>query len=201
MSAEDDRRVGSDDIDRLVDRAIAGLGAAARGGSSFTTSVALIGAVISGLAYLVGLAAFGGSTRAVWAVVGAAILLGAVGAPLLASFRLRSLPRQSAQLAGELRTLLRRDDDAKQVIIETVSWEDDGATPPPGPGVRGLPPTIWRSQHYTTLRGIVGHTDDVTNLAAAFRRIATVPWLVIIGLLMTALSAFLGFVFLLIWIF
>lgn len=189
-----------DDVGRLVDRAIDALGNMARKGSALTTGVAIVAAFISGLAYVVGLAAFDGGTRRVWLVVGAAIVVGAVGAPLLASFRLRSLPKQSAQLAGELRTLLRRSDDAKRVVVETVSWEDD-ATPRPGPGGRPMPAVVWQSQHYTTLRGLVGRSDDVKNLAAAFQRIATLPGLVTLGLALTGLSAACGFVFLLIWIF
>lgn len=189
------------DVDGLVDRAIAGLGAVARKGSALTTGVAIVAAFVTGLAYLVGLAAFDGGTRTVWLVVGAALVIGAVGAPLLASFRLRSLPRQSSQLAGELRTLLHRSDEAKRVVVETVSWEDDGSPAPSGPGGRPMPAVVWQSQHYTTLRGVVGHTDDVKNLAAAFQRVASLPGLVSLGLVLTGLGGFLGFVFLLIWIF
>lgn len=189
-----------DDVGRLADRAIDALGNLARKASALTTGVAIVAAFVSGLAYLVGLAAFDGGTRNVWLVVGAAIFVCAVGAPLLASVRLRSLPKQSAQLAGELRTLLLRNDDAKHVVVETVSWENDAA-PRPGPGGRPMPAVVWQSQHYTTLRGLVGHSDDVKNLAGAFRRIATLPGLITLGLVLTGLSAFCGFVFLLIWIF
>lgn len=189
----------ADDMGGLVDGAIRALGTLARRGSALTTGVAIIAAVVCGLTYLLGLAAFDGGARSTWIVLGALLLVGAVGAPLLASVRLRSLPRRSSQLAGELRTLLQRDDDAKRVVVETVSWEDDDVVRP-GPAGRPMPAVVWQSQHYTTMRRIVGSSDDVKNLAAAFQRIASLPWLVTVGLMLTGLGGFLGFVFFWIWV-
>lgn len=192
-------RIGRDDIDRLVDRALGAVGTFARKGSTLTTGVALVAAFVVGLAYLVGLAAFGGGTRTVWLGVGAVMLLAAVGAPLLASMRLRAIPKQSTELAGELRTLLGKSEDAKRVVIETVAAED-GATGSM-PSGRPVPALVFQSQHYTRLRTITGATGEFKTLASAFQSLASIPGLMSVGLLLTGLGGFLGFVFTLIWIF
>jgi len=190
---------GTGDLDRLVDRAMKALASFARRGSTITTGVALVALLVVGLAYLVGLAAFDGGARAVWIGVGAAMLVASVGAPLLASFRLRAIPRQSAALAAELHSLLGHDAEAKRVVIDTVA-ADDGATGTM-PSGRPVPAVVFQSQHYTRLHTIVDTREGFTTLAAAFRSLAGLPGLISVGLALTGLGGFLGFVFLLIWIF
>ena len=205
------------EIDDLVDRAVQAVAAIARRGSTLTTGVAIVAAVIFGSAYLVGLAAFGGSTRTMWAVVGGAMLLAAVGAPLVASFRLRAIPRKTRGLVGELRTLLGRDESAKRIVIETVAAEPTfdstgaAAGDAPGgasPGVHGggrfgasrTPEVIGQFQRFSTLRSIAG-AADVPTIASIARTIGSLPALVSIGILLTGVGAVLGFIFTLIWIF
>lgn len=191
------------DVDQLVDRALAAVTTLARRGSTVTTGVAIFAFLVVGAAYLVGLAAFGGGTRTAWAVVGATILLLAVGAPLLASFRLRSIPRNAASLAAELRTVLAGDGEAKRVVIETVEADDPNATEPTVVGFGGAaraPMVSAQYQRFTTLRGVAS-SEGVSNLAAVAQRLASLPGLLAVALLLTMLSAVLGFVFLLIWIF
>ena len=63
----------------------------ARKGMSLATGVALVVLFIGGLSYLTGLAGLDGSARTVWTVLGLGMLVVAVGAPLLARWRLASV--------------------------------------------------------------------------------------------------------------
>jgi hypothetical protein len=205
------------DIDALVDRAVAAVSTIARRGSTLTTGVAIVAALVFGAAYLVGLGAFGGTTRTVWAVVGGALLLVAVGAPLVASFRLRSIPKKANSLVGELRALIDRDESARRVIIDTVLSEDGSAEPSAadsmdarrfaaggfaagGFGSARTPQVVMQFQRFSQLRSFAT-SDDVKNLAGVAQTVGSLPGLVSAGILLTGLGAILGFIFTLIWIF
>lgn len=182
------------DVDALVDRAVSAVSTIARRGSTLTTGVALVAGVVLGATYLVGLAAFGGGMRTAWAIIGAVLLLVAVGAPLVASFRLRAIPQKANSLVGELRTLLGRDESARRVVIDTVESE------PSTRGPQRKPAVIMEFQRFSKLSSFA-RSDDVRNLASVARTIGTLPVLVSAGILLTGVGAFLGFIFFLIWIF
>ena len=196
------------DIDALVDRAVSVVSTIARRGSTLTTGVAIMAALVFGAAYVVGLAAFGGGTRTAWAIIGGVMLLVAVGAPLLATFRLRSIPHKANHLVGELRTLLNRDESARRVVIDTVEAEPGaaqsintrGAFGAGGIGGTRSPEVVIQFQRLSQLRTFA-RSDDVRNIAHVARTIGSLPVLVSAGILLTGLGAFLGFVFFLIWIF
>ena len=196
------------DIDALVDRAVSAVSTLARRGSTLTTGVAIVAAVVLGATYLVGLAAFGGGTRTTWAVVGAALLVIAVGAPLVASFRLRAIPKKANSLVGELRTLLNRDESARRVVIDTVEAEPSaagsmnarGGFAAGGFGGTRTPEVVLQFQRFSQLRSFA-MSDDVKNIASVAQTVGSLPALVSAGILLTGLGAFLGFIFTLIWIF
>lgn len=201
------------EIDALVDRAVSAMSTIARRGSTLTTGVAIMAALVMGAAYLVGLAAFGGGTRSAWAVIGGVLLVVAVGAPLVASFRLRSIPKKANSLVGELRTLVDRDESARRVVIDTVESEDGSGAPKaanptdaPGTFAAGgftaarTPQVVLQFQRFSQLRNFA-RADDVKNLANVAQTVGSLPALVAAGILLTGLGAFLGFIFTLIWIF
>jgi hypothetical protein len=194
------------DIDALVDRAVAAVSALARRGSTLTTGVAIVAAVVLGATYVVGLAAFGGGTRTTWAVIGAVLFVIAVGAPLLASFRLRSIPKQAGRLVGELRTLLNRDESARRVIVDTVEAEPLPAatTARGGFGPAGFggtrPEVVLQFQRLSALRNFAT-SADVRSIGNVARTIGLLPALLSAGIGLSGLGAFLGFIFMLIWIF
>jgi hypothetical protein len=184
------------DLDRLVRRAVEAVSHLARRGSIITTGVGLLALLVTGATYLVGLGAFTDGARVAWTVLGAALLLFAVGAPLLASFRLRAIPHHANELVGELRLLLGRNDEARRVVIDTVAIDSEPST-----AVTAAPTFIVQSGQYTALHRIAIGAGDVQHLAKVTRELAYLPSLVFIGLALTGLAAFLGFVFTLIWIF
>ena len=161
------------DIDELVASAVAAVSTLARRGSSLTTGIAMVAAVVVGLAYVVGLAALGGTSRTVWAVVGGVGLVIAVGAPLLATFHLRSIPRKADRMVAELHTLLGRDDDARRVVIDTVEAEPDAAASVStrgrfsAGGIAGTrtPAVMAQFQRLSRL-GSFATSDDVRNIAS-----------------------------------
>ena len=196
------------DIDELVDKAVAAVSTLARRGSTLTTGVAIMAGLVFGAAYLVGLAAFGGGTRTAWAIVGGVALVLAVGAPLLATFRLRSIPRKANSLVGELRTLIDRNSEAKRIVIDTVEAEPDTAQSMNARGgfaVGGFagtrtPPVVLQFQRFSSLRRFAT-SDDVKNLANVVQTVGSLPGLVAGGIALTGIGAILGFIFTLIWIF
>jgi len=186
------------DVDRLVDVAVGAVARLARRGSVLTTGVALVAAVIVGGAYLIGIAAFTGGDRTIWLVAGGLLLAAAVGAPLLASVRLRGIPRRATALSSELRALLGRSEEAKRVVVETFDRE---STADSGPTGRQVPAIVVQGQQFSRLRTIAGSSGELATLIATLRRLATLPGLVAIGIALTGVGAVLGFVFFLIWIF
>jgi hypothetical protein len=196
------------DIDALVDRAVSAVSTLARRGSTLTTGVAIVAAVVLGTTYLVGLAAFGGTTRTMWAIVGAVLVIVAVGAPLVASFRLRAIPRKANRLVDELRTLINRDESARRIVIDTVEAEPGapftmnarGGFAAGGFGGTRTPEVVIQFQRFSQLRSFAT-SDDVKNLASVAKTVGSLPALVSAGILLTGLGAFLGFIFTLIWIF
>ena len=196
------------DIDDLVDRAVAAVATLARRGSSLTTGVAILAGLVFGAAYLVGLAAFGGGTRTVWAIVGGIGLVLAIGAPLLATFRLRSIPRKANRISAELRTLVNRNSEARKIVIDTVEAEPESAqsmNTRGGFAVGGFagtrtPPVVVQFQRFSSLRSFAT-SDDVKNLASVVQTVGSLPGLVAGGIALTGIGAVLGFIFTLIWIF
>ncbi len=130
-------------------------------------------------------------------------LLLAVGAPLLATFRLRSIPRKANSLVGELRTLVNRNSEAKRIVIDTVEAEPDTAQ---SMNARGgfagsrTPPVVLQFQRFSSLRSFAT-SDDVKNLASVVQTVGSLPGLVAGGIALTGIGAVLGFIFTLIWIF
>ncbi len=184
------------DLDRLVSRAVHAVGNLARRGSMLTTGVGLIAFVITGAAYLVGLGAFDGGVRSVWVVLGAVLLFTAAGAPLMASYRLRAIPRHADELISELRMLIGRNDEARRVVIDTVAVDEEPAT-----ADTHAPVLLVQGGQFNTLNRIAVDAGDVPHLVRATRDLASLPSLLAIGLALTGFAAVLGFIFTLIWLF
>ena len=181
-----------DDLARRTTTLIAGL---ARKGLRLATGVVVVVLVICGLSYLTGLAALEGSARSAWAIVGLAMLVVAVGAPLLARWRLGAVTRRTSELMSEIRSLITRDADAQRVVIETVAYEE--AQPQ---DVRDLRPVVYDSRQFNRLRQVTVKAGDVGRLPVVLRSLVTLPYLLGIALLGIVVFALLGFLFTIAWI-
>ncbi len=179
------------DLDALARRAVAAVMDLARRGISLAIGLALITAIISLAAFALGLAALEGSTRRAWTVIGGTMLVIAVGAPLLAGWRLWQIRRSADSLVADVRKLLTNNAEAERVVIETIEVEE--ATGAASPAVVG------QSAQFTRLRRVALSTADLRTLPAALRAVTLFPALLAIAILFSLVFAVLGFLFLVAW--
>jgi hypothetical protein len=182
------------DIDELARRAVTVVGELSRRATGLATGLALLAGVVSLGAYALGLAALQGSTRSAWAVIGAALVVVAVGGPLLAAWRLRRIRAHSAALVDDVRTLLTQNVEAEQVVIDTVEVQPR----PPGPA---SPVMIGQTAQFTRLRQLSLANANLKELPRALRAMTTFPALIVVSILLLPVMAILGLVFLLTWVF
>jgi hypothetical protein len=183
------------DVDALARQTTALVSELARKGMAIATGVAVITLIIGGLSYLTGLAGLDGSAHSAWTVVGAVMLIGAVGAPLLARWRLARVRRHLDRLIGEVRTLITRDPEAERVVIETVAHDEQ--TQPMG----DLRPVVYDTRQFSRLRTVSVRSSDLRELPGALYAVTTFPWLLLLAVLGIIVFGILGFFFLLAWIF
>lgn len=184
------------DVDQLARQAATLVTALAHKGMGLATGVAVVVFVIGGLSYLTGLAGLEGSARSLWMVLGLIMLVVAVGAPLLARWRLASVLRRAGELAGDIRTLITRDADAQRVVIETVAVDE-----PPPLGGREPRPVIYDSRQFDRLRTASVRASDLRELPSALHAVTTFPGLLLIAVLGIVVFGLLGFLFFLALIF
>jgi hypothetical protein len=183
------------DVDVLARQTTALVSNLARKGMALATAIAGVTLIVGGLSYLTGLAGLDGSARSAWVFVGAVMLVAAVGAPLLARWRLATIRRHLDQLIGEVRTLITRDPEAQRVVIETIAIDDQPAE------VTDLRPVIYESRQFDRLRVVSVRAGDLRELPGALRTVTTFPVLLVIALLGIVVFGILGFFFLLAWVF
>jgi hypothetical protein len=147
--------------------------------------------IVAGAALLIGRAALDGTAETVWTVVGALLLIGAVVPPLLASFRLLSVGRSSAQLVTELRSLLDRGGEASEVVIETTEFTGES-----GPAlVTTVMPTMGRLRVQALRAGTTQRLSDILSA------LTSLPLLLLLAMVAMLISAGAGFVLFLVWVF
>jgi hypothetical protein len=183
------------DVDALARQTTALVGELARKGMALATGVAVLTLIIGGLSYLTGLAGLDGSAHSAWTVVGAAMLIAAVGAPLLARWRLARVRRHVTQLIGEVRTLITRDPEAERVVIETVAHDERSDA------TGDLMPVVYDTRQFNRLRVVSVKASDLRELPGALRAVTTFPILLLLALLGVVVFGVLGFFFLLAWLF
>ena len=183
------------DVDELARRTTTLIAGLARKGVRLASGVVVVVLVICGLSYLTGLAALDGSARSAWAIVGLAMLVVAVGAPLLARWRLASVTRRTGELITEIRSLVTRDADAQRVVIETIAHDEGQA-----PEIRDLRPVAYDSRQFNRLRHITVRAGDVGRLPVVLRSLVTLPYLLLVAVLGVLVFGVLGFLFLIAWV-
>jgi len=183
------------DVDMLARQTTTLLSNLARKGMALATGIALVTLLVGGLSYLTGLAGLEGSARSAWVLVGAVMLICAVGAPLLARWRLAAVRSHIDQLVGELRSLMTQSPEAEQVIIETVAHDEGPAE------MADLTPVIYDSRQFSRLRVVSVGAGNLRELPTALRTVTTFPALLLIAVVGVVVFGILGFFFLLAWIF
>ncbi len=176
------------DIDGRVTRTISTLTLIADRVTRFSGKLLLGVAVVSIGSFLLGLAALEGGIRNVWIVLGGAFGVIAVGAALVARWRIGGVRRQVPAIASEVRTLLtegRRD--AVEVIEQFHA---------PAGGERDSVIVVSRSM--SGLRGVARHSlAGSEHLVKAVTAITTFPGLAAMAVLISVVFALLVPIFLL----
>src|SRR4051794_28197765 len=108
------------EVDVLAGRVVDVASVFARRAGRLALAAALFVGFIAVSSYLVGIAALSGSARSLWIILGGAMVIVAIGAPVLAGWRLFSVRRHATELIGEVRRLIVGDPDAERVVIDTV---------------------------------------------------------------------------------
>lgn len=175
------------DLDELARRLVGVVTTLAGRGVRWALRVAVVVGLAAVAMYLLGLAALDGPVGRVWPVLGALIGLAAVGAPLLAAWRLRSVRKDATTLVTDVRTLMTRDVDARRVVIDTV--ETEAPT-----GDRSV--VLHQRRDFGDLHRLAVGADDLRSLPGALAAVMTFPGLLIIGVLATLAFAFVSFIFL-----
>ncbi len=186
------------DVNALARRAVDMAVTFARRAGRLAVGTALFVLVVALSTYFIGLAALSGSARSAWVLIGAALVIVAVGAPLLAWWRLFTLRRHTNELVDDVRRLIAGNPEAERVVIDTVEAQPAAAASPGG-GQELM--VMGTQQQFYRLRTISVGTTNLRRLPAALYALTSYPILLGISLLMTLVFAALGFIFLLVWLF
>lgn len=178
-------------IDDLARRAVDAVNLLARRGAMLALSVAVLTGVVAGASFAMGLAAMSGDVETAWMVLGGALAIVAVGAPLLAWSRLTRVRRHAVELVDEARTLLSRDAAAERVVIETVEVTDDGRA-------RTAPAVVGQTVQFTRLRDIA-LAENLRRLPVALYAVTSFPALLAVAVVLMLVFGILGFLFLVAW--
>jgi hypothetical protein len=179
-------------IDDLAERAVDAVALVARKGMVLAVGVALVTALVVGVGYALGLAAMSGDVERAWVVIGGALAIIAVGAPLLAGWRLSRIRGRASELVGEVRTLLSDNAAAERVVIETVDVGGDGTG-------GATPAVVGQTVQFSRLRSIALSTENLRSLPSALRAVTTFPALLLVALVLMLVFGILGFLFLIAW--
>jgi hypothetical protein len=179
-------------IDVLAQRAVDAVSLLARRGAMLALGLALLSALVAGGSYAMGLAAMSGDVETAWMVLGGALAIVAIGAPLLAWWRLTNVRRHATELVDEARTLLAKNAAAERVVIETVEVSDEGAA-------RTTPAVVGQTVQFTRLRNLALGTENLRRLPVALYAVTSFPALLAIAVVLMLVFGILGFLFLVAW--
>lgn len=162
--------------------------------SSIIRTIAIIGAIIVGVAALLAAAALSGTEQWVVLGCGAALMVAAVVAPVVTSFRLKSVLKHGNELVSDLKVLAGRMVEVHKSTGETFA----GAGRPIEGGVVAQYGAY--RQQYQTINRLPNMFKDLTRLAPTIARITSLPTLLGIGLGAILLAALAIPVLAIIWI-
>jgi hypothetical protein len=162
--------------------------------SSITKTLAIVGGLIVGVAMLLTAAALSGTEQWVVLALLTALMIAAVVAPVLTSFRLKAVLKHGNELVGDLKVLAGRMVDVYKSTGETFA----GAGRPIEGGVVAQYGAY--RQQYQTINSLPDMFKDLTKLAPTIARITSLPTLFGLGLGAILLAALTIPVLLIVWI-
>lgn len=182
---------GTDDAERLADRAVAGVTRLARRATAFATRLLLFVSVLSIGGFLLGLAALSGGIETVWIVLGIVFAAIAVGAAVTARWRLGSVRRHVPELADEVRSMLRSGHSSGRTVVETFVVDDDRPDDVTGRSVMVF------GRNTFDVRGLASSgAESTARITAAVTAFTSLPFLALVAIGISLVFGFLGLIFL-----
>ena len=180
--------------DDLVQRAVDGITFVAAKATSFSTKLLLATTAVCVFGFLLGTAALSGGIETVWIVLGIVFGAIAIGGAFVARWRVGSVRRHVPELATEVRGLLSEGTDRTRTVIETFAVDADGDGD--SDGLNSGSAVVLSRQMYG-FKGVVGSgLESSARLTAAITALTSFPMLVLAAVAISAVFAFLGFIFL-----
>jgi hypothetical protein len=160
----------------LADRTVESFQRLVHRGSRLAVGVLIVVSVICIGSFTLGLVALTGGVRTAWAILGGIGLIVAIGALVLALFRLWVISTMSVSLAQDLRTLLVNDPGTERVVIETVEASD---------GVQDQSAVVMSRQFFQMNDTVAPRAGQLLALSLALKSITAFPLLVMLSVAIT----------------
>ena len=185
------------DVDRLVQRAVAGITNIAARAARFSTRLLLMTLVLCVGGFALGVAALSGGIETVWIVLGIVFGTIAIASAVLARWRVGSVKRHAPELADEMRALVMSDNPADRELVEVFTVDDPVATSGIQATIDENGSAVVMSRQMYGFREIPTRTlEHSARLSEAIRAVTTFPALVLAAVLISLVFGFLSFFFL-----
>lgn len=177
------------DVEALVERTIATITMIARKAFKFSRIIAALAAVVCVGSFLLGIAALSAEIQPVWIVLGIVFGAIAIGAGLIACWRVGSIQRHIPELVNEIRALVSNGTQTTKDVIETFNVNDRESN---------AESAIELSREVFHFKSVIGHgLESSARFAAAVTALTSFPWLMLTVIAITAVFGFLSLIFLL----
>ncbi len=186
------------DVDRLVQRAVAGITNIAARAARFSTRLLLMTLLLCIGGFALGVAALSGGIETVWIVLGIVFGTIAIASAVLARWRVGAVKRHAPELANEMRTLVTSGDPAEREVVEVFTVDDPVAASGMQFSTDGESGSaVVMSRQMYGFREIPARTlENSARLSEAIRAVTTFPALVLAAVLVSLVFGFLSIFFL-----
>ena len=171
----------------LATRAVDSLLTLVHRGTRLAFGTMIIVIVVCVGCFALGIAALSDGIETVWILFGGFAAFVAIGAVVVAMFRLWVITRLGAALISDVERLIAGDPRSERVVIETIEASD---------GVQDQSAVVM-SRQFFTMSDTVGTAGQFTALAVALRSVTTFPLLILLATVITIGMAGLSLLFLL----
>jgi hypothetical protein len=172
----------------LAQRAVDSFLTLVRRGSRLAVGTLAIVVVVCLGGLALGLLALDGGVRTAWLLLGGIGAAVAIGAVVLALFRLWAISSMSVALVTDLQTLIAGDPGSERMVIETVEASD---------GVQDASAVVMSRQFFTMNDSVAGRAGQLVALSLALKSITTFPFLMLLATTITIGFGLLSLLFLL----
>jgi len=172
--------------DDLAQRAVDSFLTLVRRGSALAVGVLVVVTIICLGTFALGIAALDDGMEVVWIMLGGFAAFLAIGAIVLALFRLWVVKRMSTELVTEVHAMITSDPQSERMVIETVESSD---------GVQDQSAVVMSRQFFAMSDSVGNRSAQFVALAVALRSITTFPLLMLLSTVITIGMGCLGILF------